>query len=74
MIETGMQVAFIPHYRKSGNPCLNKKNAGRDTIFGTVCYINTETFYFTVAYKAGNTTLYESFKYEQIGTDVLICK
>ena len=65
MIGEGMKVRFVP----VAQICDGDKHKGSTT--GTVVYIKWKHKYFTVEYECEKVKQRESFKFDQVGKDVL---
>lgn len=69
MIRVGQKVKFAPFRETTG--FATESNSGIAT--GTVVMVNEPHKWFSVEYQCGKVKQRTSFKFSQIGKDVLIC-
>lgn len=70
MIVPGTKVQFDPFKEITG--FASEDNRGK-MVTGTVVLINYENKWFSVEYECGGAKQRISFKFSQVGKDVLIC-
>ena len=70
MVEIGEKVRFVPSFVPKE---CNFSTAPNEYVKGKVVYVNHNHKYFTAEYGWEGSLQRESFKFSQIGKDVLIC-
>ena len=70
MVNIGQRVRFVPGFIKSGT--MSEEEKRKESVTGKVSYVNRRTKTFWVKYPCGNTTMTETFKFTDIGSEVKV--